>query len=236
MGLEIVFQNQNFIAVNKPAGLLVHQTKFSKTKEITLVDLLLEKFPEIKNVGDDPVNRPGIVHRLDKGTSGIIIVARNQTYFEYLKNLFQKHQVQKTYLALVSGKLNYKKGRIEKPISLKPGTTKRTVHGGKMTKEAITEYELIKTFEFVNERNNTKYFSLVKAMPKTGRTHQIRIHLASIGHPIIGDFIYGSRENPFGLTRQFLHAESVEFNIDGKNKIKIETDLPEDLKKILKLL
>lgn len=200
---------------------------------------MAEKYPEIKNVGDSSVssgqakNRPGIVHRLDRDTSGVILIARNQRYFEYLKKLFQNHLVQKNYLALVFGKLKNEKGIIEKPISLKAGTTKRTVHGGKMTKEAITEYKVIKTYEFINEKGNAKYFSLLRVMPRTGRTHQIRIHLASIGHSIVGDSLYGAKENSFGLKRQFLHAESVEFATEEGKRMKIEAELPEDLKIIL---
>lgn len=233
---RVIYKNENFLAISKPAGLLIHQTVFSKSKEPTLADWLMKNFPEVKSVGDNPKERPGIVHRLDKDTSGVIIIARNQKYFEYLKNLFQKHQIKKTYIALVYGKLKKEKGIIETAISLKPGTTKRTIHKGKMTKEAITEYEVLKTFERVNEKGNTKYFSFMKVSPKTGRTHQIRVHLASIGHPIVGDTMYGPKENPFGLSRQFLHAEAIEFNIDEKNKIKIEAELPRDLQSVLKSL
>ncbi|MEK7149646.1 MAG: RluA family pseudouridine synthase [Patescibacteria group bacterium] len=247
---QIIYEDENFIAVNKPAGLLVHPTVNSKEK--TLVDWLVEKYPEIKNVGDPSAGsgqinlRPGIVHRLDRDTSGVILIARNQKYFEYLKKLFQNHLVQKNYLALVFGKLKNEKGIIEKPISLKAGTTKRTVHGGKMEKEALTEYEVLKTFEFIparrslgageNEKGNVKYFSLVKVSPKTGRTHQIRIHLASIGHSIVGDSLYGAKENPLGLKRQFLHAESLEFATEEGKRMRIEAEQPKDLKSVLKNL
>ncbi|MBI5401451.1 RluA family pseudouridine synthase [Candidatus Wolfebacteria bacterium] len=237
---KIIYEDKNFIALNKPAGLIVHQVSGAKQQENSLVDFLIKKYPEIKNVGDDPKMRPGVVHRLDKDTSGVILIARNQRYFEYLKNLFQTSGIKKNYLALVWGKINPPaggaKGIIEKPISLKPGTTKRTVHGGKMTKEAITEYKAVKTYEFINEQGNVKYFSLVRVSPKTGRTHQIRIHLASIGHPIVGDSLYGAKENPFGLKRQFLHAESLEFTTEESKRMKIEAELPEDLKSVLKNL
>lgn len=229
MKIEVVYEDKNFIAVNKPAGVLVHQVYDIKHKEQTLVDWLLQKYPEIKNVGDAPKIRPGIVHRLDKDTSGIIIIARNQEYFDYLKNLFQKHRIKKTYLALVYGKLKLKKGIIDKPISLKSGTTKRTIWKGKMEKEAITEYEVLKSFKFLRE----SVFTLVRVEPKTGRTHQIRIHLSSIGCPIVGDFLYGPKRNVLNLNRQFLHAESLEFNSEDGKRIKIEADLPEDLQKII---
>lgn len=228
MEIKVIYETSDFLAVNKPAGLLMHPISGVKFQEPTLAGWLLQNYPEVKNVGDNSKVRPGIVHRLDKDTSGVIIVAKNQKYFEYLKNLFQKHQIKKKYLALVYGKLKSKKGIINKPISLKPGTTKRTVFGGKIKKEAITEYKVIKFL-----KSGEKFFSLVEVLPKTGRTHQIRIHLASIGHPIVGDSLYGPKKNVFDLDGQFLHAESLEFNLSDGRRIKIEADLPDDLKNIL---
>ncbi len=253
---QIIYKDKNFLAVNKPAGMLTHQVsgvKYQVSREKILTDLLVEKYPEIKKVGDSSVIsgqanqfRPGIVHRLDKDTSGVILIARNQDYFEYLKKLFQEHKIKKTYLALVWGKLEPKIGIIKKPISLKTGTIKRTIWKGGLTKEAITEYRVKKYLKFKSyETKSRKIYSLVEIMPKTGRTHQIRVHLASIGHPIVGDSVYGPKDhkgklsvsygasNPFGLTRQFLHAESLEFNIADGKRIKIEADLPEDLQKII---
>ncbi|MEK7555601.1 MAG: RluA family pseudouridine synthase [Patescibacteria group bacterium] len=227
---KIIYEDKNFLAVNKPAGLLVHPAgnpkfKILNPKQFTLADWLVKKYPEIKTVGDEPKIRPGIVHRLDKDTSGVILIARNQDYFNYLKKLFQERKIKKTYLALVWGKLEPKTGIIKKPISLKTGTIKRTVWKGGLTKEAITEYKVKKYF-----KKDGQDFSFVEVFPKTGRTHQIRIHLASIGHPIVGDALYGHKENPFGLARQFLHAESVEFNTDDGKRIKIEAELPKELK------
>lgn len=231
--ISIIYEDKNFIAVNKPAGLLVHPLKAKSSKlkaEFTLVDWLLKNYPEVKGVGDDPENRPGIVHRLDKETSGVILVARNQKFFEYLKNLFQTHQIKKTYLALVYGRMESKAGIIEKPIGLKSGTTKRTVHlrKAKMIKEAVTEYRVKKILK-LKDRD----FTLVELIPRTGRTHQLRIHLASIGHPVVGDSLYGPKTNPLGLTRQFLHAESVEFSLPNGSRIKIEADLPEELQNVI---
>lgn len=232
---QIIYEDENFIAVNKPAGLLVHQA--SDSDEKTLVDFLLKKYPEISTVGDDPRIRPGIVHRLDKDTSGVILIARTQKYFEYLKNLFQFHQIKKTYLALTYGKIELKEGIIEKPISFKTGSVKRTVWKGKDEKSAITEYKVKKYFNLEGQD-----YSLVEALPKTGRTHQIRIHFSSIGHPIVGDKLYGAKKaNPsadglFNLNRQFLHAQSLEFTTEDGKRIKIEADLPEELKGFLKIL
>ncbi|MDP3015328.1 MAG: RluA family pseudouridine synthase [bacterium] len=250
--IRVIYKDKNFLAVYKPAGILVHSINLKpKTQNLkpdfTLVDWLSEKYPEVKNVGDEPQTRPGIVHRLDKDTSGVLLVARNQKYFEYLKNLFspygrspegrQGSQIKKTYLALVWGKLEPKTGVIKKPISIKSGAIKRTVWKGRLEKEAITEYRVIKYIEIPRlsalSPRQSATFSLLKVMPKTGRTHQIRVHLASIGYPIVGDSLYGPKENSFGLKRQFLHAESLEFNISPGRRIKIAAELPEELKRIL---
>ncbi len=219
---SIIFENSDFIVVNKPAGLLVHKPNYF-SQEKTLVDWLIERYPEIKKVGENLKLRPGIVHRLDRETSGLILIPRHQKAFEYFKNLFQNHQIKKSYLALVHGKLKPKKAIIEKSISLKPGTTKRTVYKGKMTKEAITEYKVLKYYPD---------FSFVELIPHTGRTHQLRVHLASLHHPIVGDQVYSFRSNPFGLKRQFLHAFSLEFSWNGQ-RFRIEADLPQELQSII---
>ncbi len=231
--IRVIYEDKNFSAFYKPAGVLVHPIKGQR--EETLADWIIKKYPETKNVGDLPEIRPGIVHRLDKDTSGVILIARNQNYFQYLKNLFKAGQIKKTYLALVWGKLEPRKGVIRKSIKIKPGTIKRTVWRGKMEKEAITEYKVLKYFGITNpdDRQNLLYFSLVKIMPKTGRTHQIRIHLASVGHPIVGDSLYGPKTNPWDLKRQFLHAESLEFSIAEARRIKIVAELPKELKNII---
>jgi len=237
---EILYQEKDFLVVNKPAGWLTHSAHKPKalnhkpkTAEPILVDWLLERYPEVKNVGDDPEIRPGIAHRLDKDTSGVMIVARNQKAFEFFKKLFQEKQIKKTYLALARGLIKPESGRIEKPIGLKGGTVKRTVHlkNAKLVKEAITEYKVKKYF---------KDFTLVEAKPLTGRTHQIRVHLASIGHPVAGDNLYGKSPDQklktLGLTRQFLHAESIEFSTPQGGRLKVAADIPEDLKALLEKL
>ncbi len=234
---RIIYEDENFAAVNKPAGLLVHAAQ-AENGEPTLAGWLLKRYSEIKSVGDDPKNRPGIVHRLDKETSGVILIARNQRYFDYLKSLFQKREIQKTYLALLCGRLKTARGIIEKPIGLKPGTTKRTTRTGraKLVKEAVTEYLVKARLEYDDpdtaKREKIPY-SLVQATPKTGRTHQIRIHFASLGTPVAGDKLYGQKRDPLNLPRHFLHAESVEFSLKNGGRIKISADLPDDLKKIL---
>lgn len=244
--ISVIYEDENFLAIYKPAGTLTHSAQLkiknleSKIKENILTDWLLEYYPEIKKVGDQPKIRPGIVHRLDKNTSGVILIARNQKYFEYLKNLFRVGQIKKTYIALVYGKVKSRIGVIKKAISIKSGTIKRTIWAGKTKKEAITEYKVLKFLKLKADKKNNKekeeIFSLVKVAPKTGRTHQIRIHLTSIGHPIVGDSLYGKKTNILGLKRQFLHAESLEFSSGNNKRIKISAELPNELKNFLKQL
>ena len=241
--LNIIYEDPDFLVVMKPAGMLVYGM-LGKNSEETLVDMLRVRYPEIQNVGDKPEERPGIVHRLDRETSGVLLVARTQKFFEYAKRLFQNHEIQKTYCALTYGKLE-KPGVITTPIGLKPGTTKRSVHGKrlKMMKEAVTEYiplhTYLYTFTLSSGREKEEWYKLVRVMQKTGRTHQIRVHCASIGHAVVGDALYGShnaKENYFGLTRQFLHAEAIEFTSRAGKRMKIEAALPEELEKVLTLL
>lgn len=239
---KTVYTDKDFIAIDKPAGLLVHRTRISDSQfpiskdEPTLVDWLLEHYPEVKNVGDlvqlpdgsygasDPL-RPGIVHRLDRDTSGVMLVPRNQNYFEYLKSLFQKHEIQKIYLAVVFGSVKSDTGIIDKPIGIKSGTTKRSVRSEKMAKIATTEYRTLKRFTKDGES-----YTLLEVRPKTGRTHQIRVHLASIGHPIVGDVLYTKRNVPVWAGRLMLHALAVEFSPRSGEQLQIETELPLEFK------
>ncbi|KKU90828.1 MAG: Pseudouridine synthase [Candidatus Jorgensenbacteria bacterium GW2011_GWA1_48_11] len=224
--LNLIYETEDFLALNKPAGVLVHKT--AAMEENTLIDEVLKQYPLIAKVGDSLV-RPGLVHRLDKDTSGVLVVAKNQPFFEYLKDLFQKHEVRKVYLALVWGELKGR-GVVNAPIGLKPGTVKRSIRGRnlKMVKAAVTEYKAVKTIEKDGET-----FTLVELFPKTGRTHQLRVHLASINHPVVGDTLYGRKKNPWSLQRQFLHAESIEFRSRDGKRVKLEADLPQELKKII---
>ncbi|KKU18975.1 MAG: Pseudouridine synthase [Parcubacteria group bacterium GW2011_GWA1_47_11] len=224
MDPEIVFKNNDLVVLNKPAGLLMHSD--GKGRD-TLANWLVVNFPEVVSVGDKPEERPGIVHRLDKDTSGIVLIPRNQHYFEYLKNLFATGNIKKTYLAIVRGVLKEKEGTIDAPISLKAGTTKRTIHGGKMTKSAITKYKVSK------ELNGA---SLIEVFPKTGRTHQVRVHMASIGHPVLGDTLYGSKKNEEGAPRQMLHAHSIELEIEPGKAMKLMADPPSDFETFLRKL
>ncbi|MEK7629767.1 MAG: RluA family pseudouridine synthase [Patescibacteria group bacterium] len=232
---QIIYEANDFLVVNKPAHWLVHQVTAKKGGKI-ITDWLLERYPEIGKVGDKPVERPGIVHRLDQETSGVLIVARNQPTFEYLKKMFANGFVRKNYLALVNGRL-IGKGEINKPIGLIAGTTRRSILGKKMKmiKPAVTEYEVIKVFQYSVDEE-VYYFTLLTVTPKTGRTHQIRVHLASIGHSVCGDKLYGPKKSVLEIPRQFLHAASVEFTLKEGERVKIDADLPDDLKEVLKRL
>lgn len=231
---KLIHKNKDFIVINKPAGLLVHKSVLNREDlnkdEETLVAWLLKNYPQIKNVGEDTINRPGIVHRLDRETSGVMIIPLNQKTFDYFKKIFQEHEIKKTYVVLVHGNVKSDRVLIDKPIGIKSGTTRRSVHSSRMAKSATTEFEVVKRFKYKNES-----LTLLKAYPKTGRTHQIRVHLAYIHCPVVGDKLYGRKIDLFPeIGHQFLHAESIEFK-DAKGKLlKFKADLPKSLKSFLK--
>jgi len=234
--LNIVYEDEDVVVLNKQAGISVHPSINEPSG--TIANALIARYPEIKNVGDPSTNlgqenlRPGIVHRLDKDTSGLLVVARNQEAFEFLKKEWQEGKVVKKYLALVWGHPK-EKGEIISELArsikdfrrrmvVRPEKNSEKIIKGKL---AVTEYKVIKKY-----RN----FSLVEVSPETGRMHQIRVHMASLGHPVIGDKVYGkNKEAPEGLTRQFLHAYYLSFSLPSGKKLAMETDLPKDLFAIL---
>lgn len=226
--LDIIYEDQNIIALNKPAGLQVHPG--NKNESNTLANALLAHFPPISSVHDNSNNawqRPGIVHRLDKNTSGIMIIAKNQTSFNELKKLFQKRLINKKYLALVYGSLKEKNGIIEKEIARSSDYKKQTIASHKtktIIRSAVTEYKILKEYQ---------NFSLLEVSPKTGRTHQIRVHLSSIGHPIVGDTLYRNKKySQIELSRQFLHAKEISFTLFDK-KYLFSTPLANELNDFL---
>jgi len=239
--VEIIFENEDFLAINKPAGLLVHPTN-SSGEEKTLVDWIVEKYPEIIGVGDSSeefkqeILRPGIVHRLDRDTSGIMLIAKNNDAFFYLKNLFQEKKIKKNYSALVFGNFSEKSGVIDKPIGIKSSSIKRSTAAKKIrdVKEAQTEYKVMRNYSLDSGRK----FALLEVYPRTGRTNQIRVHLASIGHSVVGDRLYGSQKlhSPEGLNRMFLHAFGLEMPLKDGSMMRLEADLPENLKIVLEEL
>jgi 23S rRNA pseudouridine1911/1915/1917 synthase len=231
MNIPILYENSDVLVINKPAGLLVHGVygkEGAKHAEKTLVDWLLQNYPGIAGVGDalpnGTIERAGIVHRLDRETSGVMVIAKNQEAFKFLKDQFQKRNVKKIYTALVWGRVKNQKGVIDKPISIKDGSVKRTVYKGKMAREASTEYEVAERFSLKGQE-----MTLLKVTPKTGRTHQIRVHLNSIGHPVLGDKLYGKKPQLESLKRHFLHAKFLEFSPSGKRKITATAELSAEL-------
>jgi 23S rRNA pseudouridine1911/1915/1917 synthase len=231
--LNIIYQDKNIIAIDKPAGLQVHPSTISRQvpEKNTLVNYLIYKFPEIKKVGDEPNLRPGIVHRLDKDTSGVMVAARNQKSFEELKELFKARKIEKEYLALVFGKLKNKKGVIEKPIARAKSYKKQVIAGAKTRakfRPAVTEYEALEEYE---------NYSLVKVAPKTGRMHQIRVHLASLGNPVVGDkkYKFKNLKAPKEIRRQLLHAQSLKFKLFGK-KYFFQSEIPWDFSEFISSL
>jgi 23S rRNA pseudouridine1911/1915/1917 synthase len=218
---KIIFQDNDLLVIEKPAGLVVHGG--GGIKEKTLVDFLVEKFPEIKNVGDNPAVRPGIVHRLDKDTSGVMVVARNQEAFEYLKNLFKKREIEKKYMAVVHGRIKDKEGKIEGEMgrSRKDFRKQSLVRGKVSVRKERYSLTFYKTLKELDE------YSLLEVSPKTGRMHQIRVHLHSIGYPIVGDKKYTFKKyKKLELSRMFLHASSISFQGMNGKQYSFESKMP----------
>lgn len=222
---DIIFQHSDFLIIDKPAGLSVHPSASEKSG--TVANGLAFRFPDIINVGEDP-QRPGIVHRLDKDTSGLMIVALTQNSFFYFKEQFQQHKIEKQYLAWVWGQLSTPKGIIKSYIGRSksnPLKQASSVDPDKVTnaKEAITEYEVLQT---KSDR------SLIIAKPKTGRRHQIRIHFQGLGHPLVGDKKYQTkplREKNQPFNRHLLHATALKFTYSDGQKYHFESPIPPDL-------
>jgi 23S rRNA pseudouridine1911/1915/1917 synthase len=212
--LEIIHEDKNILVINKAAGIVVHPDQ-SGHESGTIVNAVLAHCKDLSGIGGE--KRPGIVHRLDKDTSGILLIAKNDKTHTYLSELFKNRQVKKTYTALVKGKPQSKKGRIEAPIK-RNSKSRKQMAINPQGKNAITTFEVLESFKKAGQTT-----SLLKVNIETGRTHQIRLHLASIGHPIACDSKYGENtfnqkfRNTTDLTRQFLHAS--ELQIDGKTFI-----------------
>jgi 23S rRNA pseudouridine1911/1915/1917 synthase len=204
--LDIIFEDENTIVINKPAGMVVHPSIGHSSG--TLVHAILFHYPDIEGIGG--VQRPGVVHRLDKDTSGAIIFAKNDLSHQHLQKQFKNREVGKTYIALVEGKLPTKEGKIDAAIGRDPRARQRMAvmppNKGRM---ANSEYSTIQEF---------KHHSLAKVNIFTGRTHQIRVHMAFIGNPIVGDKVYGFRNITTTLDRQFLHANILTITLLGHDE------------------
>ncbi len=229
--IRVIHAERDFLVLDKPAGISVHGGPGVRGK--TVADWIAERYPETKRVGDEPTLRPGIVHRLDRNTSGVMIVARNQETFEKLKQLFKDRRVEKTYLALVVGTPKRKAGSIDAPIGrMVSNPTKRGVLRRAQDKSALRGSRNALTAYRTLERLGN--YTLLEVKPKTGRMHQIRVHLASIGVPVAGDTSYGSiRTRVENLDRQFLHAWRISFSYPVGRRWQFDSPLPKDLQQIL---
>lgn len=221
--LPIVFEDEHLLVASKPAGILTHPTRSRRTG--TLVNRLLAAGRPLSGLGGE--DRPGIVHRLDSGTSGLIVVAKTDAAHERLREMFRRHEVDRRYLALVRGRVSPDRFRIDAPLGRERARVRVRVATGR---EAATEV-------FVREPLDRA--TLVEAAPRTGRTHQIRVHLASIGHPVLGDRAYGGggeQATRLGLTRPFLHSWRIAFDhpVTG-DRLEREHPLPGDLARALRL-
>lgn len=224
--LNIIYEDGDMIVLSKPAGKVVHPAHGHHTG--TLVNALLAHTKDLSGIGG--VKRPGIIHRLDKDTSGLMIVAKNDFSHLALSKALKERAVKRVYLALVHGQVPVDSGVIEIPIGRSEQARKKMAVLQRKSREAVTSFRVKKRF--------AKYTLLELALG-TGRTHQIRVHLSFIGHPVVGDQTYGRRktDSEFGLKRQFLHAYRLEFVHPRSGKeLKFEDELPEDLQKVLDLL
>jgi len=270
MNIKILFEDKNILAIDKPAGIVVHPDGKSKiihpekkTKEVkinTISDWVLLNYPSLKNVGEPielkinneelKIKRPGIVHRLDKETSGVLLIAKNQKTFLFLKEQFQNHKIKKVYRAFVYGFVSdpkaslatNKRGVINVPIGRSQKDIRAYTAGRgarEPLRESITEYIVLDRFmdeKNCKDNNKTEHqYSYIEAYPKTGRTHQIRVHMRYINHPVVSDPLYrGEKELALGMKRLALHSLSITFMLpDGKIKT-VESPLPFDFKKVIK--
>ena len=223
--LDIVFENEDMLVVNKPAGMVVHPSAGHTSG--TLVHAALAHAPEMEGIGGK--QRPGVVHRLDKDTSGLILMAKNDRTHRWLQDQFRLRKVEKTYFALVDGAPPTPTGRIEAPIGRDSRERRKmavvTLQKGR---QAISEYSTLESFS---------EHTLLEMYPITGRTHQIRLHLAFLGCPVAGDTVYGKRHSSIPAKRHFLHAVRLRLRLRGeKGPRTFEAPLPEELANVLEAL
>jgi len=265
MEIPILYEDKDVVVINKPAGLIVHsdgKTSIQRKgrKEKSLVDWILKKYPNIKNVGEPMVLnqesriknkesihnskfiihnsiilRPGIVHRIDKDTTGALIIAKNKKSYEFLKKQFQEKKVHKVYHAFVYGELKEDRGIIDRPIGRSPKDFRKwSAQRGKRgeVREAITYFKVLKRIDGI---------TFIEAIPKTGRTHQIRVHLKAIDHPIVHDELYApkfflDKKNQLGFKRIALHARILEITLPSGKLLNIVAPYPKDFEKAVKKL
>ncbi len=219
--LDILYSDEHVIVINKSAGLVVHPG--AGVEQGTLVNALLHHFPGIERVGHP--ERPGIVHRLDKETSGVMIVARSDTAYHELKRQFKAREVEKIYLALVWGHLQVEEGRMDWALGRDPRFRQKISIRSRHPRPALTYYSVKKVMD---------EFTLVEVKPVTGRTHQIRVHFAAAGHPIVGDTRYGGKDKAKRYTRLYLHAWHIVFSHPAtKSLLEFFAPLPPEFQAII---
>ncbi len=226
--IKILFEDNDIVAIDKPSGIAVHGD--GKTKEKTISDWVVKKFPEAKDVGEsieledgEKIERHGIVHRLDKETSGVLLIAKTQRGYEHLKEQFKERKIKKTYSAFIYGRMKDERGIIARPIGRAIGSVRKWATGNKTRgelREAVTKFKVVK---------NTMPASLLELWPQTGRTHQIRVHMQALGHPVVADSLYApGRESVYGFRRLALHAKRLIFNDLKGGLIEVESPFPDD--------
>jgi 23S rRNA pseudouridine1911/1915/1917 synthase len=225
IALDVVYETSDLLIINKPAGMVVHPAAGHSSG--TLVNAALAHSPEMEGIGGE--HRPGVVHRLDKDTSGLILMAKSDKTQRFLQEQFKNRTVKKTYLAITDGNPPTPAGRIEAAIGRDPSHRKKmAIVPLQRGREAITQYRVIESF---------KNHALLEAKPLTGRTHQIRLHLAFLECPIVGDQLYGHRRLSLDVKRHMLHAYKLEVILPGDTKIStFEVPLPDDMESALRLL
>jgi 23S rRNA pseudouridine1911/1915/1917 synthase len=226
--IDILFEDKNLLAVNKPSGLVIHTD--GRTKEEALTDWIKSKYPACEEVGEpleigtgETIKRWGIVHRIDRETSGVVLIAKNQKTYDFLKKQFLDREIEKFYHAVVHGDVRYDEGIINLAIGRNKADFRKRATGKAVrgeAKEAVTHYKTLARKERV---------SLIEANPRTGRTHQLRVHFADIGHPIVGDRLYSvPRKSPLSISRLALHAYAIEFTLPNGEWLKIIAPYPAD--------
>ena len=230
---NILYEDDDILVINKPAGLVVHAD--GRTKEPSVTDWLIEKYPEAKDVGEKmgEIERPGVVHRIDRDTSGALILAKTNKGHASLKEQFQNREVEKVYHLFVHGDVKDDHGSISLPIGKSPGDFRKwSAQRGKKgeLREALTYYQVLK-------RSPELGVTFVEAKPKTGRTHQIRVHFQALQRPVVADTLYAvGKPKLLGFERLALHARHVTFrNVEGE-KVSIEAPYPDDFKKAIDML
>ena len=237
--MHIIYEDNHYIVISKPSGLIVHGD--GRTEEPTLVDWLLEHCPDIKDIGESWENeagviilRPGIVHRLDRDTSGVMVIAKTEEMFKHLKKQFKDHEVKKEYLAYTYGSIKNDIGTIDAPIgksrsNFRMWSASRGARG--QLRQAITDYKVLDRFE---DTKGDKY-SYVQFMPHTGRTHQIRVHAKFLNYPLVADSLYAGKnlkKGNLGFKSQALHAHTLSFhNLDGE-KVSYTAPIPVDFENV----